>query len=430
MPQECKFGEPFLYLPGKNRRRPALTLTIRKRIWRQSGYRCAIPLCRSPGVEIHHIVPWREALWRFREAHFENNLIPLCPACHAKADNEEITRSELEYIKKGLAAKIGGVQHDASVLFESLSMEDEGFLLHLRDWHRDFVYRGRSAQFQDYLRQLHRNLERNGELRTIKGVGVLAALGGVLRRQESRHFRVARRLLTTAYEITKDLKKTQWVGPEVGRIQYDLGYIAFLCNNYIESLFHYDQGMATDLRAKEIVGLRITESEKELVRARITGNYDPFKLRENLAIFSDIDNADACRWVTNCKIHLAQFCLAMNNPEAALEHLEAALCDYNRLGLLTGRAALLRLFGVAYLKLNELDQALRVLSASMVYYRQLGISQGFAEMCCTYGTSLELAGLASDAFQIYRLGVTADPGMDNQVGIRKCQSNIERLESP
>ena len=128
-----------LLVPGKNRGRPHLTVMIARHIWQESRYRCAI--CRSPGVEIHHIVPWREALGKFGDPHPAMDLISLCPACHAKADEEDIARRELAEIKAKLSQR--GTERRIDIppdWLENLSLDERGFLSHLRDWHRRFIY--------------------------------------------------------------------------------------------------------------------------------------------------------------------------------------------------------------------------------------------------------------------------------------------------
>lgn len=422
MTEECKFDTSLLYLPGKNRNRPRMSDKTKAAVWREWGYRCAIPLCHSPGVEIHHIVPWPEATFLFGEAHSTSNLIALCPGCHAKADNEEISRHYLKDLKASLPKDQTTIQ---PVWLDFLSFEDEHFLLHLKEWHRGFVYKGRLGQFRDYLTQLNDHLVRKQQVGSIKRIGILATLGGVLRRQGSKNFQMARRALQDAEALAKDVKKTQWVDPVIGRICYDLGYISFLYNDYDTAIYHFVRGLENDKRAKQFVGLWITSSVRELVWARKIGFFNSQQLKENHAIFSDMDHPDARRWVTNTCIHLAEFYLKNDKALHALEHLEKASNDYDDLGLITGRGKLLHLFGVAFLKLGDLEKATNALSASLRLYKSLGQRQEFADVCYDYGRSLEQCGLRSEAIAIYKQGLSADPNMDNQTGITRCKSKIE-----
>lgn len=77
--------------------RPKLPADIRRRVLVEAGHRCAIPTCRYIQVEVHHIDPWSNS-----KSHSYENLIALCPNCHARADNGEIDRKSLRLYKSNL----------------------------------------------------------------------------------------------------------------------------------------------------------------------------------------------------------------------------------------------------------------------------------------------------------------------------------------
>jgi hypothetical protein len=66
----------------------------------EAGHRCAIPTCRAHPVEIEHIDDWAKV----REHRFEN-LIALCPTCHARKGNgpDQIDLKSLKIYKQNLA---------------------------------------------------------------------------------------------------------------------------------------------------------------------------------------------------------------------------------------------------------------------------------------------------------------------------------------
>jgi hypothetical protein len=70
--------------------RPSIPAEIQRRVLVECGYRCAIPQCGNPQVDLHHIIPWHQC-----KEHSADNLIPLCPNCHRRADNGEIDRKAL-----------------------------------------------------------------------------------------------------------------------------------------------------------------------------------------------------------------------------------------------------------------------------------------------------------------------------------------------
>ncbi len=81
--------------------RPAIPMEIQRAVLLEAGHRCAIPTCRHPRVEIHHIIPW--AICRKHEYH---NLIALCPNCHTQVHDGEIDRKSLSRYKAALLSHI------------------------------------------------------------------------------------------------------------------------------------------------------------------------------------------------------------------------------------------------------------------------------------------------------------------------------------
>lgn len=77
--------------------RPAVSAELRRRILTEAGHRCAIPTCRYIEVEVHHIIPWEQC-----RTHEYENLIALCPNCHARADRGEMDRKSLRIYKANL----------------------------------------------------------------------------------------------------------------------------------------------------------------------------------------------------------------------------------------------------------------------------------------------------------------------------------------
>lgn len=75
--------------------RPPISSKLKRRILVEAGHRCAIPTCRHPTTEITHIIPWNKV-----KKHEYENLIALCPNCHARADKEEIDRKSLRIYKR------------------------------------------------------------------------------------------------------------------------------------------------------------------------------------------------------------------------------------------------------------------------------------------------------------------------------------------
>lgn len=82
--------------------RPQIPAELKRRVLLEAGHRCAIPTCKFPDVDIHHIVPWAKV-----KEHNFNNLIALCPNCHRRAHNGEIDKKSLFQYKARLNALFG-----------------------------------------------------------------------------------------------------------------------------------------------------------------------------------------------------------------------------------------------------------------------------------------------------------------------------------
>ncbi|MGV3518533.1 DUF3298 domain-containing protein [Luteitalea sp.] len=81
--------------------RSAIPADLRRRVLVEAGHRCAIHTCRHPTTDLHHIVPWEKC-----KAHTYENLIPLCPNCHRRADSGQIDRQALYMYKSRLRSAV------------------------------------------------------------------------------------------------------------------------------------------------------------------------------------------------------------------------------------------------------------------------------------------------------------------------------------
>lgn len=70
---------------------------LKRAVLVEAGHRCAIPTCRQVPVEIHHIDPWADV----QEHRFEN-LLALCPTCHARCTAGTIDRVAQRQYKANL----------------------------------------------------------------------------------------------------------------------------------------------------------------------------------------------------------------------------------------------------------------------------------------------------------------------------------------
>lgn len=79
--------------------RPAVPAAMKRALYEESGYRCAVPTCKgTSGLEMAHIRPWSEV-----RAHSFENMIVLCAVDHTRYDRGEIPRKSIEVYKENLA---------------------------------------------------------------------------------------------------------------------------------------------------------------------------------------------------------------------------------------------------------------------------------------------------------------------------------------
>jgi len=83
--------------------RPPIPRHLEREVKMETGYRCAIPACRQTPVVIAHIIPWEKV-----KEHTFDNLIALCPTCHARYDyTKEIDRKAMFQYKTNLSVVNG-----------------------------------------------------------------------------------------------------------------------------------------------------------------------------------------------------------------------------------------------------------------------------------------------------------------------------------
>ena len=80
-------------------KRPAVPISLKRKLLEEAGYRCAIPTCRTPSpLDMEHIEPWSKV-----KSHEFENMIILCPNCHARVTRGEISKEAIKTYKRNLA---------------------------------------------------------------------------------------------------------------------------------------------------------------------------------------------------------------------------------------------------------------------------------------------------------------------------------------
>lgn len=97
--------------------RPAVPTALKRSLYEESGYRCAIPTCRgTSALEMAHIEPWSSV-----RTHTFENMIVLCAVDHTRFDRGEIPRQSVQAFKDNLALLHGRYSDAERRILEAFS---------------------------------------------------------------------------------------------------------------------------------------------------------------------------------------------------------------------------------------------------------------------------------------------------------------------
>ena len=89
--------------------RQSIAQSVRQEVLTEAGYRCAVPTCRTIlAMDIHHIIPVAD-----NGTNDVDNLIALCPTCHALHHRGEIPQEAIRVWKGMLVALNGAFDREA-----------------------------------------------------------------------------------------------------------------------------------------------------------------------------------------------------------------------------------------------------------------------------------------------------------------------------
>lgn len=108
---------PSRYIPAQ----------IRRELRQEANFGCAF--CGTPVIQYHHIIPYSEI-----EKHIPEEMVALCPNCHAEADAGSITREELYEAKES--------PHNTDIVDYMFYFEPQPPILLLGSAHVEFGERG------------------------------------------------------------------------------------------------------------------------------------------------------------------------------------------------------------------------------------------------------------------------------------------------
>jgi hypothetical protein len=385
---------------AKTRQRPGLLDALPDEIYAEFDNRCALCSTLSSKLEIHHIVPWREALLLADGDHGQrHNLILLCIGHHRLADDEQIPRDAL------FSRPTGGI---ASVRtpFDQVRNASEfelGIALGLH-------------------RQLQRALEADGRraASTHSRAQSLFLAACAARRVGSKGIRRSWALLD---EAQRQLTDNRLDHETRAGIAYERGKIAVLCNEFRVAAHFFGQCEAT------------TSNELMFKRARHSRMWAPLREEHEGAGAPEVSLRTECgiahfehyrqhltgsivgvKWYVYNLLDCGEQFALTGDWKTSLEYLADAQEWIDRLGIRALRAQLYRNVALACQARGDHWRAALAASASLELHHVMKIQEHKAATLLVYVQALhalDLKKCLAAALEAERI----DEDMDNQWAI-------------
>jgi hypothetical protein len=101
--------------------KPKIEAQVRRQVLIEAGYRCAVPTCRTIlAIDLHHLDPVSKG-----GGNTPDNLLALCPTCHALHHRGDIPAEALRVWKGMLVSLNEGINKEAKDLLLLLAMGEQ-----------------------------------------------------------------------------------------------------------------------------------------------------------------------------------------------------------------------------------------------------------------------------------------------------------------
>lgn len=404
-------------------KRPSLPQKIEKAVWARFGYACA--KCGRPGVQVHHIVPWEESKYPSGNPHAFSNLVALCRPCHALADEGRLSRDELRILIEQRAD--GSRPYDAIWEWPNPGQSPREFAVLLDRLFMELFYKGRERQLLAFVEEELNGKHRARLLSAEEEVILLSQLGRIYRQSPIRKLRESEITLLKAYSLSDHLADNQLRLQLQSRLQYDIGYISFLRNDFEKARYHFEYSAALAACTENGTAKRISETLSTLAFARHHRIFLTDTIHENLCWFQDHEDSLAKQWTMDAKLHIGELLMWQNQPWEALEQFQLVLKDFEQHQIHVGRGTVFLRIGQAETILGSPKKAEDALSIAYGQYKQFRLTQRFAQICLAYGQALYSIDRVDEAVAVFQEGISAAPDMDNAEAIAGCHVALRQL---
>lgn len=344
---------------------------------------------------------------------------------HPQTANLFLDVAEKKNLSIGLKTKIknnlcwrNNISADLSSLALIFLIERD--LMPFEDLHDYTIYQGKTQmeRFAEMIKSYLKYREDIDKLDDEKAIWILLEFGDVFRRKSSDYFDECESRLEMAKDIIESFGGKNNYEKYTGRILYNLAYIEYLQNNFIEAEGLFRKAEEFEKKCNNKLSELICRSQRVLAYWRQNrierSDYCLKILEENLNNFQRLSGRRAERWVGNSLAHISKMYIEKglyNEAEIKLKEAKGIFENVDYLGLPGIQFA----HGVICIKRGNIDEGITILEDSL---NNFGM-EGRASIYLHLGIAYEEKGNINESIRWYNKALEeCDPKMDNMEYIK------------
>lgn len=344
---------------------------------------------------------------------------------HPQTANLFLDVAEKNNLSIGLKTKIinnlcwrNNISADLSSLALIFLIERD--LISFEDLHDYTIYQGKTQmeRFAEMIKSYLKYRQDIDKLDDEKAIWILLEFGDVFRRKSSDYFDECKSRLKEAIDIIESFGDKNNYEKYMGRILYNLAYIEYLQNNFIEAEGSFRKAEEFEKKCNNKLSELICRSQRVLAYWRQNrieiSDYCLKILEENLNDFQRLSGRRAERWVGNSLAHISKMYIEKglyNEAEIKLKEAKEIFENVDYLGLPGIQFA----HGVICIKKGNIDEGITILEDSL---NNFGM-EGRASIYLHLGIAYEEKGNINESIRWYNKALEeCDPKMDNMEYIK------------
>lgn len=352
---------------------------------------------------------------------------------HPQTANLFLDVAEKKNLSIGLKTKIINNlcwRHNVSADLSSLALIFliERALIPFEDLHDYTIYQGKTQmeRFVEMIKSYLKFRQDIDKLDDEKAIWILLEFGDVFRRKGSDHFDECKLRLNKAIDIIESMSDKNNYEKYMGRILYNIAYIEYLQNNFIEAEELFRKAEEFEKKCNNKLSELICKSLRVLAYWRQNRiertDYCLKILEENLDNFRRLSGRRAERWVGNSLVHISRGYIEKDlydNAEKKLKEAKKILEKVDYLALPTIQL----IHGIICIKRGDIEEAITILEDSLNSFRM----EGRASIYLHLGIAFEEKGNINESIRCYNKALEeCDPKMDNMEYIKTIEEKLRK----